>query len=269
MSREKNGNMRVLCSECNIKLKKDNLRNHLKLVHNKKIEYIDESSVTLLPKKEQNYKKATSMSKGTIAIIAVLVAIVVGVAFFAFYGLSDGSNTPSNGNGNNKPDTDLWLDDYTPMYDIGTGSNDFWIAFPTGNPSVGQSVQHKTWVTESLEEKPVFFVCHRTGCVGCADQAERVKDLGEKYSEYAIFYDLDDPYPGYVESSADILDKYHDAFYYDPNGGTHYIALTGVFTIINEGGEEKIGWHSWEGNVDDVTMENWIKDAIYYHNVNK
>ncbi len=164
----------------------------------------------------------------------------------------------SNGNSN----AGNWLDDYTPVHSIGTGSDKFWINFPAG-----QSVQHKTWVTESLEEKPVFFVCHRTGCYGCAAQAERVISLGEIYGEDAVFYDLDDDYAG--TATADILEKYYEGFYYDPNGEPNYIATTGVFTLINDGGEVKIGWHSWEGNVDDSEMESWVKDIIYYYHVNK
>lgn len=166
-------------------------------------------------------------------------------------------DNPSNGN-------DDWLENYTPAHSVGTGSNDFWINFPAG-----QSVQHKTWITENLEEKPVFFVCHRTGCASCTPQADRVKALGKTYAEDAVFYDLDDPFPGYGDSTEDILEKYNEGFYYDPNGGTHYIALTGVFTLVNDGGDVKIGWHSWEGNVGDAEMESWVKDIIYYYHVNK
>ena len=185
--------------------------------------------------------------------------------FFTVFLLLFLSGCTSNNTNNNPSDGDEnWLDDYTPVHSLGTGIDKFWINFPSG-----QSVEHKTWVIESLEEKPVFFVCHRTGCVGCAAQADRVKVLGEKYAEYAVFYDLDDPYPGYEESPADILEKYNEAFDYDPDGGTHYIALTGVFTLVNDEGEVKIGWHSWEGNVDDSEMESWVRDIIYYYNVNK
>jgi len=83
-----------------------------------------------------------------------------------------------------------------------------------------------------------------------------------------VFYDLDSPFEGYGTIKEGILEKYNEAFYYDANGGDHYIALTGVFTLIKDGGEVKIGWHSWEGNVDDASMENWIKDAIYYYHIN-
>jgi len=160
---------------------------------------------------------------------------------------------------------DNWLKNYSPEHSVGTGENDFWVNFLDG-----QNDNHLTWITESLEEKPVFFVCHRTGCVSCTSQADRVKALGQKYAQYAIFYDLDDDYAG--TATADILEKYNAAFYYDPNGGSHYIALTGVFTIVNDGGEIKVGWHSWEApndkNVNDSALETWIKDAIYYYHIN-
>ncbi len=256
----------VICPECKNKLKQDHLLTHMKLVHNKKIEDVDESSVKVLSKTELKQKKVRHVSRGSIAIIIVIFAIVIGVAFFVFSGLL--TNTSTNGNGNNKPNTGTWLDNYTPVYSIGTGSNDFWIDFPVGNPSVGQSVQHKIWITDDLEEKSVIFVCHRTGCGPCTPQADRVKALIEAYGDDIVFYDLDSPFEGFGTIKEGILEKYNQAFYYDPNGGDHYIALTGIFTLINDGGEVKTGWHSWEGNVDDTAMENWIKDAIYYYHVN-
>jgi hypothetical protein len=195
------------------------------------------------------------MKNKTIIIAAMLFMLILMIAGCV--------NNNENSNGN--PNTGNWLDDYTPVHSIGSGDNDFWINFPAG-----QSVQHKTWITESLEEKPVFFVCHRTGCYGCTPQAERVIALGEKYGEDAVFYDLDDDYAG--TATADILEKYYEGFYYDPNGEPSMIATTGVFTLINDRGEVKIGWHSWEApddmTVSDSDLETWIKDAIYYYHIN-
>jgi len=256
MSKEKNEDAWVICPECKNKLKKENISTHLRMVHDKKIEDFDESSIKVLPKKGQKQKKPMNLSIGAIAVILIILVVIVVAAFFVFSGSSDDSNNNSN--------ADNWLDDYTPVHSIGTGSDKFWINFPAG-----QSVQHKTWITQDLEEKPVFFVCHCTGCVGCSAQAERVKALGEKYAEDAVFYDLDDPYPGYGVATEDIKKKFNEGFYYDPNGGTNYIALTGVFTLVNDGGEVKIGWHSWEGDVGDSEMESWVKDIIYYYHVNK
>jgi hypothetical protein len=253
LSKEKNEDAWIICPVCKTKLKKNNIPNHMKYVHNKKIEDFDESSIKILPKKRQKQKKSMNISIGPIVIILVVIIVVV---FFVLSGSPDDSN--NSGNSNNS----RWIDNYSSVHSIGTGSNNFWINFPVGNPSVGQSVEHLTWITEDLEEKPVVFVVHKTGCAACTPQADRIKDFREIYSEHAIFYDLDIPLGGDIEKKA------YESFYYDPNGGDHYIALTGVFTLINEGGEIKIGWHSWEGDVDDVTMENWIKDAIYYYHIN-
>ena len=74
---------------------------------------------------------------------------------------------------------DNWLKNYSPEHSVGTGENDFWVNFPDG-----QNANHLTWIAESLEEKSVFFVCHRTGCVSCTPQADRVKALGQKYAQY-------------------------------------------------------------------------------------
>jgi hypothetical protein len=232
----------------------------MKHVHSKKIEDFDESSIKVLHKKELRQKKPMHFSLNTIAVIAIIFVVIIVAAVFVLSRSPDGSNT--NGN-SNKPQ---WLDDYTPVYSVGTGSDNFWVNFPVGNPSVGQSVVHKTWIAEDLKEKPVVFVCHRTGCTACTPQADRVKALREKYGEDAVFYDLDDNYDG--SAPADILQKYHDAFYYDPNGEPNYIALTGVYTLVNDGTGVKIGWHSWEGDVADSDMENWVKDCIYYNNIN-
>ena len=172
----------------------------------------------------------------------------------------------TSNNSNNNSNGPSWITNYTPTYSVGTGSNDFWINFPVSNPSAGQSIQHKTWITEDLKEKPVVFVCHKTGCAACTPQADRVKAFREIYGEDAKFYDLDLPYSG--DYTKDTETKFNEAFYYDPNGSPSYIAFTGVFTLINDGGEAKIGWHSWELDVEDSVMESWIKDAIYYYHIN-
>jgi len=172
-------------------------------------------------------------------------------------------------NNNISDGNDNWLENYSPVYSVGTGSDNFWINFPVGGPPAGQSVQHLIWITEDLEEKPVVFVCHRTGCAACTPQADRVKALRETYGEDAIFYDLDYPFEGYGIATEDILTKFNEAFYYDANGPPSYIAFTGVFTRINDGGEVKIGWDSWEGDVADAEMETWIKDTIYYYHINQ
>jgi hypothetical protein len=194
-----------------------------------------------------------------------LVGVAASLFFVASFMLLSGCTSDNSNNNSNGPS---WMKNYTPAYSVGTGSDNFWIDFPVGGPSAGQSVQHLPWITEDLKEKPVVFVCHRTGCGPCTPQADRVKALRETYEEDAVFYDLDYPFEGYGVATADTLQKFNDAFYYDANGDPHYIAFTGVFTRINDGGVVKIGWHSWEGDVADAELETWIKDSIYYYDVN-
>jgi thiol-disulfide isomerase/thioredoxin len=172
------------------------------------------------------------------------------------------SNNTSNNNTNNDSDDSNWLENYTPVHGIGTGSDDFWIIYPPGNPSSGQSVNHLNWVNNSLKKGSVLFVVHKTGCPYCKEQADRVIAFADKYTEQIEFYDLDIPLGGDIEQMA------NDAYLYDPDGPPGYIALTGVFTYVEDNGEIKIGWHSWELDVEDSVMESWIKDAIYYYNMN-
>jgi len=258
MSKEKNEDIWVVCPECKTKLKKEHIATHMSHIHSKKIEDFDEISIKVLPKKEVRQKKPMHFSLTSIAVIAVIGVVIILAGVFVL------SSSPDNGNS----DRPQWLDNYTPAYSVGTGSDNFWINFPEGSPTVGQSVTHLTWITEDLKEKPVVFVCHRTGCGPCTPQADRVKALREIYGNDAIFYDLDNPFEGYGVTTEDILQKFQEAFYYDPNGSPHYIAFTGVFTLIEDGTDVKIGWHGWEGDVADAEMESWIKDSIYYYNVN-
>jgi hypothetical protein len=191
------------------------------------------------------------------------------LAFFAVFLLIFFSGCTSNNTDNKLSDgNDNWLENYTPVHSVGNGTDNFWIDFPVGGPSAGQSVDHLTWITDDLKEKSVIFVCHKSGCSACTPQADSVKALRETYREDAIFYDLDNPFPGYGVATEDTLKKFDEVFYYDANGPPSYIAFTGVFTLINDTGAVKIGWHTWEGNVEESVTESWIKDAIYYYQLN-
>lgn len=196
--------------------------------------------------------------------------VAISLFFVVSFVLLSGCTSDTSNNNSNGPS---WMNNYTPVHSVGTGSNDFWINYPAGNPSSEQNVEHLSWIVDSLKNKPVLFVVHRTGCIGCADQAERVIEFGDKYSDYVEFYDLD----AVDGASNDILQKANEVYIYDPNGPPGYIALTGVYTYMKENDEVKIGWHTcwhtWEApndmTVSDSDLETWIKDAIYYYNINK
>ena len=186
----------------------------------------------------------------------LLTLLIVGILLFL-------SGCTRN-NSDNGSDDSNWLDNYTPVHTVGTGSDDFWIEFPAGSDSYGQSFEHFDWILDYIDDNCVLFVVHRTGCAGCKEQGDLVISLAEKYSEDLVFHDIDVVYG----ASAEIQQMSNEAYLYDPNGAPGYIALTGVFTYVEDNGEIKIGWHSWELDVEDSVMESWIKDAIYYYNMN-
>jgi thiol-disulfide isomerase/thioredoxin len=190
---------------------------------------------------------------------------MVGILIF-FTGCTDNNtdNENTDDNPDNGSDDSNWLKNYTPVHTIGTGTDDFWIEFPTDNDNYGLSIQHFDWITNIIDNNCVLFVVHRTGCLGCKEQGELVISLAEKYGENIEFLDIDAVY----DSPEEIQQMANDAYLYDPNGAPGYIALTGVFTYVEDKGEIKIGWHSWELDVEDSVMESWIKDAIYYFNMN-
>jgi hypothetical protein len=167
---------------------------------------------------------------------------------------SDNSNNNSNGQS--------WVNTYTPAHSVGSGEDDFWTVFPDINPDAGKSVSHLSWVIDSLKENCVVFVVHKTGCVACQPQADRVLALGENYVDSLVAYDLD------MTLGGDVEQKGYEAFLYDPVGPPGYIALTGIFTLVKDNGKVTYGWHSWEGDVADAEMETWIKDGIYYYTMN-
>ena len=197
--------------------------------------------------------------------IVIILAITFIVLLFSGCTNDNSKDDSSNDNSdisNNDTINSSWLNDYTPLHSIGSETNDFWISFPSFNPSSGQSVDHRSWVTDSIENGCVLFVVHKTGCEACQPQADRVINLSEKYEEHVVFLDLDATLGGSVEERA------YDAYFYDSDGPPGYIALTGIFTKVEHNGNIEVGWHSWEKDVDYSELESWIRDAIYYYHVN-
>jgi hypothetical protein len=163
---------------------------------------------------------------------------------------------------NNSNDVD-WLPNHLPVHSFGGNSNDFWIEYPENHIKSSESFTHLSWVNDSLEQGCMLFVVHKTGCVSCQPQADRVISLAESYKEHIVFHDLDITLGGLLEERA------YDSYLYDPDGPPGYIALTGIFTLINNSGNIEFGWHSWERDVNYKVMEEWLKDGIYYWNQNK
>lgn len=251
MDKEKNEDMWVVCPECKTKLKKENISAHLKHVHDKKAEDVDASSTKVLPKKRKQQKP--KRSKAVIAGVLVVLLVIVASMLFLFSGSTDSPN--SNGNHSNGSS---WLESYSPVHSLSTGNDGFWIDHPLDGP-----ITHPQWLIDSLQNNCVVFVIHRHTCAWCDPQAQRVIALGEKYKDRVVFYDLD------IDLGGDIELKGYDSLIYDPDGAPHYIALTGIFTLIEKDGQVEYGWHAWEGDMEESDIEDCMKDAIYYHQRNK
>ncbi|MGQ9721769.1 MAG: hypothetical protein ACUVXA_10665 [Candidatus Jordarchaeum sp.] len=240
----------VICPICKTKLKKENISAHLRHVHDKKIEDVDESLIKVIPKKGQQKPR---VSKAVIAGVFVVLVVVVVALFFLFSGFSDNSDT----NGSHSSGSS-WLESYTPVHSLGTGNDGFWIDHP-----IDGSITHPQWVIDSLQKGCVVFVVHRMYCTWCAPQADRVIALAEKYEhDNLVFYDLDIDQGGATEM------KGYDSLIYDPDGAPHYIALTGIITLIEKDGSKQVAWHAWEGDMEESEIEDWMKDAMYYHHIN-
>lgn len=169
--------------------------------------------------------------------------------------LLSGCTTNETNNNSNNGD---WLTNYSPIHSIGNTRDNFWINYPTNHTNSSQSFTHLSWINDSIKDGCVLFVVHKTGCVSCQPQADRVIKLAEEFQEYIIFYDLDITLGGSIEQSA------YDSYLYDPDGPPGYIALTGILTLIKNNGTIELGWHSWERDVDYSEMKEWLKDGIYY-----
>ena len=179
-----------------------------------------------------------------------LILLILLLGFFS--GCTSNNETPGSS----------WIDTYTPLHSLGTGTNDFWETYPLNHPNSSEPVNHLAWVLESLNEHGVMIVVHRTGCITCQPQADRMIALADKYGNNTTFYDLD------ISRGGDTEQKAYESYVYDPAGPPGYIALTVLVTTITVNGNVVNAWHSWEGDVDDAELEGWVQDTIYYYHMN-
>ena len=144
---------------------------------------------------------------------------------------------------------------------VGFGSENFWVTYPTSHPSLGQTVDHPSWVETALDSKIVLILDHSVGCAPCIQMTAICEAVAPGHSSEMAYLDLtsgtNEPQASEVFAA------------YDPTGGVNYIPLTVIVTIVKDTtGNVAIGWHSWEGVVDQTTLESWISDALSYYGEN-
>jgi thiol-disulfide isomerase/thioredoxin len=182
--------------------------------------------------------------------------IIAAGVYFGFFRKKD------NGSGNDGidiPDSD-WLDSYSPKFRVNTYDDDWWISYPQQNPSSGGQVSHPSWITDRIKDKTIVVFAHSDNCVPCIKQQESISAMMKVYGNDIQLLDL------LSGSDARAMEAFKA---YDPNGSPNYIPLTAIITLADDnGGTVRITWHSFEGATGDEWLDNYVKDAIYYHHRN-
>ncbi len=273
ITKDKLGQEWIKCPSCPMKVRSTNFVNHMKFTHRKRLEI--ES-----PPKQMNMKILTLM----IVVIILSVSIVGSIILISSLengqnsNISNKINVNSNNNQTSKNNTNNnasdenppdnveinWWDNYTSLYSQGSGENNWWINYPDKHPDSGESVNHLEWIKQNIEKKPILIVVHRAGQPCCEPQAIKAREVANEYPDDLIFHDLD------LTTDSDTYDKAYEISIYDPDGEPHLIALTIVLTKIKDNsGKVSIAWHSWEGDMDKLVLESWVRDGIYYYENSK
>ena len=150
------------------------------------------------------------------------------------------------------------LSGYSPTYSLGSGDNDWWMSYPDENTNPGASVDHPSWVLQSLKERPVVILLHSASCKSCAAQMNALSRVLETYGKVVTYYDI----------MADSKDpRGREAFEaYDPTGGSNYVPTTIFLTEIKDPkGKTSVAWHSYEDAMSESDVEAYVRDAIYYY----
>lgn len=227
------------CPSCGERVKSENLGGHVRKVHG--LEMVHGSK------------------KSNLFQLVILVILIVILSSVGIYVLSRG-NSDGGGGSSRGPPEEGWIDDYRPMFDTGSGEDDWWIVYPDGHPNWGTYPDHPDWVMERLGRGPILILDHSDNCIPCIKQREDVDSI--------MVYFRDDI------QSIDLLtgedERADEAFgVYDPNGPPNYIPLTVLITLVRDvDGGVKIGWHAVEGATGEEWLSEHVKDAIFYHREN-
>lgn len=143
-------------------------------------------------------------------------------------------------------------------HQIGSGPDDWWVAYPDESSTSGTIVDHPSWVLDALESNSVVVYVHK-GCGYCLPQTEAMGEVSSEYGDSFVYFDI--PASG---SDARIEES---VVTYDPNGGVQYVPVTAIVTL-GPGSDGKIQpiWHSTDKVTGKEWIENYVQDAISYYN---
>jgi hypothetical protein len=148
-----------------------------------------------------------------------------------------------------------------PEHPIGSGPEDWWIAYPDQHSNAGSSVDHQSWTLDPLAEKPVIVLIHRIGCPACVSQEAEIKkvlgDLGDEVTYLDVLAEND---YGKTWSGLEV---------YDPNGNPRLVPVTVFLTLVpGPDGDADVAWHSATGHRDERWIRSYLNDAIALHDEN-
>jgi hypothetical protein len=152
---------------------------------------------------------------------------------------------------------------YKPAHSLGSGSNDWWTAYPDLSKKAGSAVEHPQWILDSLREKPVIVFLRQENCEGCEDQEANIDPVMEMYHQSVNLFDL--------------MADWNDPRFVDFNNAYHpQFVPTTVFLTRARGADGKtvIVWHgegidpSQAPILSQEQVLSYVKDAIYYYQEN-
>jgi thiol-disulfide isomerase/thioredoxin len=143
---------------------------------------------------------------------------------------------------------------------VGSRSDDWWTAYPEQSSANASEVEHPQWVLDALESKPVVIYVHK-GCSYCKPQTEAMAEVVTKYGDQFTYFDIA---AGGTDSKAEEAIRA-----YDPNGGVAYVPLTAIVTLAPDSeGKVQVIWHSTDEVTGKAWIEEYVQDAVSYHNEN-
>ena len=135
-------------------------------------------------------------------------------------------------------------------FSAGSGDDDWWTTYPDQSTGAGGEVNHPSWILDALKAKPVLIYVHKS-CNYCAPQTEAIENITDEFDGQITIFNIGAD--GSDIRSGEALQAY------DPNGGSMYVPLTAVVTLVqNSEGEVVPVWHS----SDEVTGDDWIKSYV-------